>query len=125
MRTLLLCFGLFLVAATTSGQEIEHVAIATRGRVLRTADDARIGERQEAAKAELGLPEGTGHVDLLDRRGRPRASWPAHAVDMAVLARLKPGVWTLRAHVDGSYRIRRFAVIRGGRVIWAAAVAEY
>jgi hypothetical protein len=127
MRTLTLLLLVFRFAAA-SAQEDDRSAYVTQRYVERTADDAAIGplKSMEAHSAErnvsrFSLPPRTAWVDILDAKGRVKHRWSAQETTEVRLASLRPGTWTIRAETPSGYAVRRFLVMRGGRVIWSEA----
>jgi hypothetical protein len=57
-------------------------------------------------------------MDLLNGRGDIVQVFQQQQLECLALDRLKPGTWTLRAHVGDHLLVRRFQVIGVGQVAW-------
>ena len=114
--TLLLISIPFVIQAQSS----EDMAYLPRQAATHTADTERVGfsESAVAGSVDLILPTGTDRVDLLNGRGDVVNIFEKGELERLALDRLKPGTWTIRAHVGSRLLIRRFLVIGEGQVAW-------
>jgi len=101
-------------------QSTEDMAYLPRHTAAHTADHEGVGfsESAVAGSVDLVLPSGTDKVDLLNGRGDIEQVFEHQQLERLALDRLRPGTWTLRAHVGDRLLVRRFLVIGVGQVAW-------
>lgn len=101
-------------------QSSEDMAYLPRHATAHTADHEGVGFSESAVpgSVDLVLPAGTDKMDLLNGRGDIVQVFEQQQLECLALDRLKPGTWTLRAHVGDHLLVRRFQVIGVGQVAW-------
>ncbi len=97
----------------------DRVAYVPRKAPARTADDLRINflEPVVPGEIELGLPEGTYRLDLLNARGKVKQTRSIGELETINVKKLSRGTWTVRAHTPAGMVVRRFFVMGRGTVL--------
>lgn len=115
-------FAILMIALpfAMQAQPADDLAYLPRTAPAHTADNEGVGfsESAVAGSVDLLLPAGTHRVDLLNARGDVVQQLERDALDRLALDRLRPGTWTLRAHVGQRILVRRFQVLGAGQVAW-------
>lgn len=106
-------------AGLVSAQADERVAYVPKKTPARTADDLQINflEPVVPGEIELGLPEGTYRLDLLNARGKVKQSRTLGEMEQINVRKLSRGTWTVRAHTPAGMVVRRFFVMGRGTVL--------
>ncbi len=108
------------ITATSTVAQNEDLAYVPTEAPARTADDATIVFRDtpEPGIVDVVLPRGTYQVDLLNAGGTVVHQLEPEAAEHLDLRTLRPGTWTVRAHVVAGIRVRRFVVLGQGGTLW-------
>ncbi len=119
MRATLLISCLFLILVSKA-QTDEMIAYVPAKAPSRTADNTKITFLDPVVPGvlELSLPDGTRRVDLLNARGKVKATHEGSSMQQIDLRKLRRGTWTLRAHTRSGMMVRRFLVLGHGQVVW-------
>lgn len=104
---------------TASSQIDDRVAYVPSKAPARTADDLRIVflDPVVPGELELGLPEGTYRLDLLNAHGKVKHTRNAGPLEQIDVRKLSRGTWTVRAHTPQGLVVRRFFVMGRGTVL--------
>jgi hypothetical protein len=109
-----------LISGAMNAQSDEMIAYVPSKAPTRTADNTKITFLDPVVPGvmELSLPEGTRRVDLLNARGKVKATHEGPTMQQIDLRKLRRGTWTLRAHTPDGMMVRRFLVLGHGQVVW-------